>query len=226
MQVDFETGKYKDFLSLDPSSVGQVGEPSRPYINTAFSGEKVVMNDTLNWYKKAVVINFGYPLKNEYHTAKIGVEKSVNIAFLEIGFENSFKPQLYYSIDLSSYNHYYIKSFTGAVPAIYGKAIKTRIEPAINIWRKLSFLQDKSLELGLGAVGRFEYDISLENIESKYASRISYWGKDAGFQLSAKYYLTLKTENQVGVLARGKWFLKDNTFDIGLGLSYRHLIIR
>ncbi len=154
------------------------------------------------------------------------MEKSVNIAFFEIGLENSFKPNLYYSVELSSYNLYYFKTFTGAVPAIYGKAIKTRIEPGITIWRELSFLQDKKLDIGLGVVGRFEYDISLEKKESEYFRRISYWDRDIGFQTGAKYYFTLDPENQVGILAKGKWFLINNTFDFGMGLTYRHLITR
>ena len=50
VEFDFETIEYKNFITLDSSLVWQVGEPSKSYLDTAFSGAKVIMTDTLNPY--------------------------------------------------------------------------------------------------------------------------------------------------------------------------------
>ncbi|MFW5821384.1 MAG: hypothetical protein ACOCWA_08845 [Bacteroidota bacterium] len=50
VEFDFETIDYKNFITLDSSVVWQVGEPSKSYFDTAFSGEKVIITDTLNTY--------------------------------------------------------------------------------------------------------------------------------------------------------------------------------
>lgn len=177
-----------------------------------------------NYKKTALVINLGYPIKNDYDIGRIKVEKSINIAFFEIGWENYFSPNFYYSNELSSYNLYYNKVYNGATGPMYGKAIKTRIEPGINIWRQFTLRKDKKLDIGLGVVGRFDYDISLEKKESELFRRIDKVDRDIGFQTIAKHYFTLNPKNQLGILVKYKWFLENKTFDVGIGITYKHII--
>ena len=99
MQFDFETIEYKNFITLDSSLVWQIGEPSKPYLDTAFSGEKVIMTDTLNSYPGNtkdcfyLIIDpikykwFGYTWCDlEFHH-RIDCDSSTEGGYLEISYD-------------------------------------------------------------------------------------------------------------------------------------------
>ena len=146
-KFDFETSEYNVFITLDSSAVWQVGHPSKPNLDTAFSGEKVIMTDTLNPYPANtrdcfyLIIDpinylwFGYTWCDlEFHH-KIDCDSTTEGGFIEVSYDKGKKwkniifDSIYNEIDYwrtTEAHNFYGKSDTlgNGVPAFTGRNLE------------------------------------------------------------------------------------------------------
>lgn len=149
VEFNFETREYKNFITLDSSVVWQVGEPTKPYFDTAYSGEKVIITDTLNPYPVntkdcfylIIDLNkytwFGYTWCDlEFHH-KIDCDSATEGGYIEVSYDKGKKwkniifDSIHFEIDdwrFADPINFYEKDDTleNGVPAFSGRNMEWR----------------------------------------------------------------------------------------------------
>lgn len=166
-------------------------------------------------------INLGFPIMPKPEGDQ--VVKSNNLLFFDIGIEKPIGNNLFYSLEFSNYNQYYRTKNINSYIGVTGDFLTTMLEPSLNLSKELKFKNKSIVDIGLGLVCQFEFDIWLEE-KSKYQDRFLFIGGDVGIQSGLKYYQILQNGNQLGFVLESNYFLIHNIVDFGIGIAYQHFL--